>query len=107
MKRGRKAAQPPRPAGRWLPTPVNGPGQATRRIDHYGKNVLPEDFGTRPTACTGWCCAARRASQLAKPESRPLVPVRSKKPTIVALEEILEGKVAVGEAKTDEEDYFE
>lgn len=37
--------------------------------------------------------AAQRAAQISKPDSRPLVPVRSKKPTIVALEEILEGKV--------------
>jgi len=68
----------------------------------------PEDFDDKADSVYRLVlAAARRASQLAKPESRPLVPVRSKKPTMVALEEILEGKVAVRETKTDEEDYFE
>lgn len=51
--------------------------------------------------------AARRASQISKPDSRPLVPVRSKKPTIVALEEILQGKVKARIGGTDEEVFFE
>ena len=73
-----------------------------------GRMYSPEDFRDKADSLYRLVlAAARRASQLAKPESRPLVPVRSKKPTIVALEETLEGKVAVGEAKTDEEDYFE
>ena len=37
--------------------------------------------------------ASRRATQLAKSDSHALIPRRSKKPTIVALNEILEGKV--------------
>ena len=51
--------------------------------------------------------AARRATQISKPDSRPLVPVRSKKPTIVALEEILQGKVKARIGGVDEEEYFE
>jgi DNA-directed RNA polymerase subunit omega len=51
--------------------------------------------------------AARRASQISKPDSRPLVPVRSKKPTIVALEEILQGKVTARIGGVDEEEFFE
>ncbi|MCC6489837.1 MAG: DNA-directed RNA polymerase subunit omega [Candidatus Hydrogenedentes bacterium] len=51
--------------------------------------------------------AARRASQISKPDSRPLVPVRSKKPTIVALEEVLQGKVKARIGGSDEEEFFE
>jgi len=51
--------------------------------------------------------AARRASQIAKPDSRPLVPVRSKKSTIVALEEVLEGKVKARIGGSDEEEFLE
>lgn len=51
--------------------------------------------------------AARRASQISKPDSRPLVPVRSKKPTIVALEEVLHGKVKARIGGADEEEFFE
>jgi DNA-directed RNA polymerase omega subunit len=51
--------------------------------------------------------AARRASQISRPDTRPLVPVRSKKPTIVALEEILQGKVTARIGGVDEEDYLE
>jgi DNA-directed RNA polymerase omega subunit len=73
-----------------------------------GRMYSPEDFDDKADSVYRLVlAAARRASQLAKPESRPLVPVRSKKPTMVALQEILEGKVAVSETKTDEEDYFE
>lgn len=72
------------------------------------RTYSPEDFeGKTDSLYRLVLAAARRASQLAKPESRPLVPVRSKKPTVVALEEILEGKVAVGQVSTDEEDYFD
>ena len=39
--------------------------------------------------------AAKRASQLARPDSRPLVNPTSKKPTVVALEEIIADKVKV------------
>ncbi len=51
--------------------------------------------------------AARRASQVAKPDSRPLVPARSKKPTIVALEEVLQGKVKARIGGSDEEEFLE
>ena len=50
--------------------------------------------------------AARRAIQVGRPDSRPLVQAHSKKPTIVALEEILEGKVGY-RTDDDEEDYGE
>jgi DNA-directed RNA polymerase omega subunit len=46
---------------------------------------------------------ARRAGQLGKPDSRALVPVRSKKPTVVALEEMLEGKVSYRTGQEQEE----
>ena len=37
--------------------------------------------------------AARRANQLNKPESRPLISTKAEKTTIIALEEVLDGKV--------------
>jgi len=50
--------------------------------------------------------AARRANQVAKPESRPLMSAaRIKKPTMIALEEILEGKVKI--VANDEEEFVE
>lgn len=51
--------------------------------------------------------AARRASQISRPDTRPLVPVRSKKSTMVALEEVLEGKVKPRIGGTDEEEFLE
>ena len=42
--------------------------------------------------------AAKRATQISKPDSRPLVPVRSRKPTLVVKPRIGEG---------DEEDFLE
>jgi DNA-directed RNA polymerase subunit omega len=45
--------------------------------------------------------ASRRASQLSKPETRPLVSVTSKKTTVTALREVLAGKVT---SRTDAED---
>ena len=51
--------------------------------------------------------ASRRASQINRPESRPLVSTHSKKPTIIALEAIVEGKVTYTTGAHDEEDYLE
>lgn len=51
--------------------------------------------------------AARRATQVSKPEGRALVPVRSKKSTVVALEEILQGKVTYRTDADDEEEFVE
>ena len=50
--------------------------------------------------------AARRANQLNKPESRPLVSISAKeKSTIVALEEVLDGKVWYRVGEDDEDEY--
>ena len=51
--------------------------------------------------------AAKRATQISKPDSRPLAPVRSRKPTLVALEEVLSGKVKPRIGEGDEEDFLE
>ena len=51
--------------------------------------------------------AGRRAAQVAKPESRPLIRTHSKKPTIIALEEILQDKVMQRTTEGDEEDFLE
>lgn len=50
--------------------------------------------------------ASRRANQLNKPESRPLVHVPAKqKTTITALEEVLDGKVWYRVGESDEDEY--
>ncbi len=49
--------------------------------------------------------AARRAVQLNKPEARSLVAPVSKKPVVLALEEILEGKVWYRIGGEDEDEY--
>ena len=51
--------------------------------------------------------AAKRTAQISKPASRPLVPVRSRKPPLVALEEILSGKVKPRIGESDEEGFLE
>lgn len=51
--------------------------------------------------------AGRRANQISRPDTRPLVPVRSRKPTVVALEEILQGKVTCRIGNQDEEETIE
>ena len=67
----------------------------------------PQDFEhVSPSLYRLVVVAMRRAAQLAKPDSRALIPRNSKKATIVALDEILEGKVVCGVSNTDEEDYF-
>lgn len=52
--------------------------------------------------------AARRATQVAKPETRALVSTHAKKPIMIALDEIREGKVGyrVGEGEEDELDIL-
>ena len=51
--------------------------------------------------------AGRRASQVNRTESRPLVATHSRKPTMIALEEIYEGKVSYATGEQDAEDYLE
>lgn len=50
--------------------------------------------------------AARRASQVSKPESRPLVATVHRKPTLVALEEIIQGKVII-KSQLEEDEIVE
>lgn len=47
--------------------------------------------------------ASRRAGQVNKPESRPLVATTHRKPTLVALDEILQGKVLIKNAADADE----
>ena len=49
--------------------------------------------------------AFRRAHQINKPENRPLITTSSRKPTIIALEEILDGKVGYRIGEGEEDDY--
>jgi len=50
---------------------------------------------------------SRRANQITKTDMQRLVPGSSKKATIVALEEVLEGKVSYQTGESDEDDLFE
>jgi DNA-directed RNA polymerase omega subunit len=50
---------------------------------------------------------SRRASQISKPENRPLVPVKSKKATMVALDEVREGKVTYELLPAGEDEFAE
>ena len=51
---------------------------------------------------------SRRANQIARTESRPLIAMpHSKKPTVIALEEVLSGKVSYSTGELDEESYLE
>ena len=66
----------------------------------------PEDFeGKIDSLYRLVIVAARRATQIGKPDSRPLVPVRSTKATITALEEIIQGKVGYRTGTEDEETF--
>jgi len=68
----------------------------------------PEDFADKVDSLYRLVIiCARRASQIAKPESRPLVPVRSKKATMVALEEVLQGKVTYQTVTDDDHGFVE
>lgn len=49
--------------------------------------------------------AARRANQVNLAESRALVPTESQKPTIIALQEIYEGKIGFFNEESGEDDY--
>ena len=69
-------------------------------------SMSPEDFKDKIDSLYRLVIvAARRANQVAKPEGRSLVPVESKKPTMTALQEILDGKVGY-RIETDDEEVF-
>lgn len=71
-------------------------------------NISPEDFkGKIDSMYRLVIVASRRAVQIAKPETRALVPVRSKKCTITALEEIARGKVSYRIDAEDEDEFVE
>ncbi len=69
----------------------------------------PEDFADKTDSIYRLVVlASRRANQVAKPETRALVPTTSSsKPTLVALDEIYNGKVTYRESAGDDEDYLE
>ena len=48
---------------------------------------------------------SRRANQLNKPESRPLIKTKERKTTIIALEEVLDGKVWYTTGENEEDEY--
>jgi DNA-directed RNA polymerase omega subunit len=67
-----------------------------------------EDFGGRIDSLYRLVLiAARRASQISRPEGRSFIPTKSRKPTMIALDEILEGKVTYRTEESDEEEFVE
>jgi len=72
------------------------------------RNYSVEDFsGKTDSLYRLVILAARRASQISRTDSRPLVSAHSKKSTIIALEEILDGKVSHTTDASDAEAYLE
>lgn len=69
------------------------------------KHFTLEDFPKMDSLYRLVNIAARRANQVNKSESRALVPTESKKPTIIALEEIREGKIGYFTAEGEGDDY--
>lgn len=69
------------------------------------KHYSLEDFPEMDSLYRLVNVAARRANQVNKPETRALVPTQSRKPTMVALEEILEGKVGYRRGDGEEDEY--
>jgi DNA-directed RNA polymerase omega subunit len=68
----------------------------------------PEDFDDKVDSLYQLVIvASRRANQISRPDGRPLVPIRSKKSTMVALQEIYEGKVKCGTAPDEQAGLFE
>jgi DNA-directed RNA polymerase omega subunit len=71
-------------------------------------NISPEQFDDKIDSLYRLVIvAARRAAQVAKPESRPLIKTSAKKPAMIALQEIKEGKVVAWTGEGDEESFFE
>ncbi len=72
------------------------------------RTLSPEDFKDKIDSMYRLVLvASRRAAQLARPDARPLVRCDSRKPTVIALEEVLQGKVTYRSEADDEEDYLE
>ncbi|MCX5759047.1 MAG: DNA-directed RNA polymerase subunit omega [Candidatus Hydrogenedentes bacterium] len=72
------------------------------------RNYSIEDFaGKTDSLYRLVIVAARRANQIGRTDSRPLVSTHSRKPTMIALEEILDGKVSHTTDKSDAEAYLE
>ena len=70
-------------------------------MDHYSL----EDFPEIDSLYRLVNIAARRANQVNLAESRALVPTESQKPTIIALQEILEGKIGFFNDESGEDEY--
>jgi len=72
------------------------------------KRLSIEDFDERVDSLYRLVIlATQRARQVNKPETRPLVPARSQKSIMIALDEIREGKVTFRRGEGDEEDFFD
>jgi DNA-directed RNA polymerase omega subunit len=69
------------------------------------KHYTLEDFPQMDSLYRLVNIAAKRANQISKPETRALVRADSRKPTIIALEEILNGKVTYRAGESGEDDF--
>ncbi|GMW01438.1 MAG: hypothetical protein AMXMBFR84_25750 [Candidatus Hydrogenedentota bacterium] len=76
--------------------------------DERDRQISIEDFNDKIDSLYRLVIlASRRAAQISKPDTRPLVPTKSRKPTMIALQEVLEGKVKVRRGDIEEEAFLE
>ena len=73
-------------------------------MKHYSLEDFQKDGGKMDSLYRLVNIAARRANLIGKPDARPLVRASSRKPVMIALEEVLEGRITytTGEGEGDE-----
>ncbi|MCH7908504.1 MAG: DNA-directed RNA polymerase subunit omega [Candidatus Hydrogenedentes bacterium] len=74
-------------------------------MKHYSLDDFQEEHNKVDSLYRLVNIAARRANQIGKPDVRPLIKTKSKKHVMVALEEILEGKISYSTGEGEEDDY--
>lgn len=77
----------------------------TDRMDHLSIEDFKYDDEPIDSLYRLVILAAKRANQLNKPDSRPLVTPHSRKPVMMALEEVLDGKVWYRTGEEEEDEY--
>ena len=74
-------------------------------MKHYSLEDFQEGDGKMDSLYRLVNIAARRVNQISKPDARPLAHAQSKKPVMVALEEVLEGKISYTNGEGEEDDF--
>ncbi len=74
-------------------------------MKHYSLEDFQADGGKMDSLYRLVNIAARRVNQISKPDARPLAHAQSKKPVMIALEEVLEGKISYTTGDGEEDDF--